>query len=351
MRYIRLLLFPLSLLYGLAIAIRHLLYDRNWMKRTAVDIPTIVVGNLAVGGTGKSPMVEYLVRALSADYRIAVLSRGYGRRTKGYREVHPDDDASLAGDEPLQFKRKFPDVTIAVCENRVAGIRRLEASHDLVLLDDAFQHRALVPGFAIVLFDFTATLRDPHFLLPAGNYRDLLSRRRHADVMVVTKTPQRALPTQKDRIARKLAVGAVPLLYASIQYDALAPMGNEKLAVPADAQALVVTGIANPAPFVAFASQQYPVAGHVAFPDHHAFTKRDREQIVARFEKIKATNKILVTTEKDAMRLRAFSAFFISRKIPVYYVPIRAVFEQSEEELLLAQVRQYLGRAGAERHR
>lgn len=351
MKYIRLLLFPFSLLYGLAIAVRHLLYDRNWLTRTAVGIPTIVVGNLAVGGTGKSPMVEYLVRALSADYRIAVLSRGYGRRTKGYREVRADDDASLVGDEPLQFKRKFPHITVAVCEKRVAGIRRLEASHDLVLLDDAFQHRALVPGFAILLFDFKATLRDPHVLLPAGNYRDLRCRRRHADIMVVTKTPEGATAAQQDRIACKLAVGTVPLLYASIQYDALVPLGDEELPVPADAQTLVVTGIANPAPFVEFAARQYAVAGHVAFPDHHAFTDGDIERIAARFAQIKEANKILVTTEKDAMRLRAYSAFFQSRKTPVYYVPIRAVFGQSDEALLLAQVRQYLERASAERHR
>ena len=206
MRYIRLLLFPFSLLYGLVIAIRHALYDLNWMKRTAVDIPTIVVGNLAVGGTGKSPMVEYVVRALGDEYRIAVLSRGYGRRTRGYREVQADDDASFVGDEPLQFKRKFPAITVAVCEKRVTGVRQLEANHDLVLLDDAFQHRALIPGFAILLFDFTATLHGPHLLLPAGNYRDLLSRRRHADMMVVTKTPQDAQESQKVRIAGKLSV-------------------------------------------------------------------------------------------------------------------------------------------------
>src|SRR5690606_8735371 len=132
--------------------------------------------------TGKSPMVEYLVRLLGPDYRIAVLSRGYGRRTKGFREVQTDDQAPLTGDEPLQIKRKFPHITVAVCESRVEGIHLLQNRHDLVLLDDAFQRRSLIPGFSILLFDFKTTWQDPHLLLPAGNYRDLLSRRRHADV-------------------------------------------------------------------------------------------------------------------------------------------------------------------------
>lgn len=347
MRYIRLLLFPFSLLYGLIIAIRHALYDHDWLKRTAVGIPTIVVGNLAIGGTGKSPMVEYLIRMFSSKYRIAVLSRGYGRQTNGYREVEVGDDATQVGDEPLQFKRKFPDITVSVCENRLKGIRELQGNHDLVLLDDAFQHRALVPGFAILLFDYTATLRGPHVLLPAGNYRDLLRRRRHADILVVTKTPNEAPVDQKSKIAHKLSVDSIPLIYSSIQYDHILPLdsADELLQPDGATKVLLVTGIANPTPFVNHATQHYHPAGHLAFPDHYAFTAADAQRIVSRFESVSGSNKIVLTTEKDAMRLRVFANLFRTQGIPVFYLPIRASFGPTDAQLLRAKLERYLQNA------
>lgn len=347
MKYIQLLLFPFSLLYGLVIAVRHALYDRDWLKRTAVGIPTIVVGNLAVGGTGKSPMVEYLVRTLGSKYRMAVLSRGYGRETKGYREVEVGDDATQVGDEPLQFKRKFPDITVAVCEKRVKGIRKLEANHDLVLLDDAFQHRTLVPGFVILLFDYTATLHEPHVLLPAGNYRDLFGRRKHADVLVVTKTPRDVPAEQKAKIARKLSVDSIPLIYSSIQYDHVLPLDGavETWRPDAETHVLLVTGIANPAPLVDHAAQHYVPVGHISFPDHHAFTEADAKRITSRFESVSGPNKIVLTTEKDAMRLRAFAGLFRAQGIPVFYVPIRAGFASADERVLRTRLEHYLENA------
>ncbi len=343
MRYLRLLLFPFSLLYGLAIALRHWLYDHDWLRRTAVDIPTIVVGNLAVGGTGKSPMVEYLVRLLGPDYRIAVLSRGYGRRTKGFREVQTDDQAPLTGDEPLQIKRKFPHITVAVCESRVEGIHLLQNRHDLVLLDDAFQHRSLIPGFSILLFDFKTTWQDPHLLLPAGNYRDLLSRRRHADVMIVTKTPKEPTDRQRNRIANKLSTSSAPLLYSYIQYDGIVPMhGTGNQTVDAQTPVLIVTGIANPTPFVEYVHQRHLVFDHIAFPDHHAFTERDIDRIGARFGQLGGAQKIIITTEKDTMRLYGFIDNLSSLGIAVHYVPIRTAFNPSDRQELDGRIKQYL---------
>lgn len=344
MRYFRLLLFPFSLLYGLVIAVRHWLYDLDFFSRTAAEIPTIVVGNLAVGGTGKSPMVEYLIRMLQSSCRVAVLSRGYGRRTKGYREVQGDDDASLSGDEPLQIKRKFPHITVAVCEKRVVGVRQLQDKHDLILLDDAFQHRALIPGFSILLFDYHTTLRDPHLLLPAGNYRDLSSRRKYADIMVVTKTPHNATAQHKDEIANKLYAPNIPLLFSQLHYDGLLPMlteGNEQV-INAESDVLVVTGIANPAPFLAYIQQHYRIAHQLEFPDHHAFTAGDISRIISCWARIGGTNKIMITTEKDSMRLRDFSDTFRTHKLQIFYMPIRSAFELADEAILKQFIGQYL---------
>lgn len=345
MRYLRLLLFPLSLVYGLVIAFRHWLYDNDWLKRTAVDIPTIVVGNLAVGGTGKSPMVEYLIRLLGDNYRIAVLSRGYGRRTKGYREVQTHDNAALTGDEPLQIKRKFPEITVAVCESRVSGVRQLQQNHDLVLLDDAFQHRSLIPGFSILLFDFTTTWRQPRLLLPAGNYRDLASRRRHADIMVLTKTPEHATAHQKKYVAQKLSSPPIPLLYSQIHYEGLMPLaenGKSLGNVGSNTVALIVTGIANPVPFLTHAKKRFRVADHLAYPDHHRFTERDINKIRTRLEQIEEPQKIVLTTEKDVMRLGQFSNVFAAHDILVYYIPIQTVFDTPDEAVLQSSIDQYM---------
>lgn len=205
MKYLRLLLFPFSLLYGAVVWCRNRLYDWGWLRQTGFDRPVIVVGNLEVGGTGKSPMTEYLIRLLKDRYRLATLSRGYGRRTKGFLEVAAAMDARDVGDEPLQFKQKFPGITVAVAEDRVSGIRQLWEGHELFLLDDAYQHRALKPGLSILLFDYNR-LKDPPVLLPAGNLRDQLRERRRADIMVVTKCPEDPGREVKQAIRKRLEV-------------------------------------------------------------------------------------------------------------------------------------------------
>src|SRR5690606_6426916 len=169
LNYLRLLLLPFSFLYGLIIILRNKAYDRGILKSKGFEIPTIVVGNLAVGGAGKSPMTEYLIRMLMHSYKVATLSRGYGRRTKGFLLVENQDDPIKVGDEPLQFKRKYPEITVAVCEDRVVGVEKLKNDHDLVILDDAYQHRALKPGFSILLLEYKSLFK-PKFLLPAGNF-------------------------------------------------------------------------------------------------------------------------------------------------------------------------------------
>ena len=346
MAYVRLLLFPFSLLYGLAVWIRNRWYDWGWAKHTAFDKPVIVVGNLAVGGTGKSPLTEYLVGLLKKQFRVATLSRGYGRNTRGFLEVSPEGTAAQYGDEPLQFKRKFPDSTIAVDENRVRGVRRLlEQGHDVVILDDAYQHRALQPGFAILLFDYRS-MRQPRWLLPAGNYRDGFRERRRADLMIVTKTPADATEADKDRIRRVLATHRqAPVLFSSIGYGSLTPLSANRH--PADVllsrklTILVVTGIANPDPLYTYLAAQVQEVVPLRYPDHHPYTKATAAAIRARFDRIGNPSKLIVTTEKDAQRLSAPVLSESLADLPIYVIPIRAQFDETDERILQQQVLHY----------
>ncbi|WP_299290600.1 tetraacyldisaccharide 4'-kinase, partial [uncultured Mucilaginibacter sp.] len=180
MPYFRYLLLPFSWVYGLVVIIRNYFYDTKIFKSNKFDLPIIVIGNLEVGGAGKSPMTEFLIQTLKPNFKIATLSRGYGRKTKGFFYADKNSMAEMIGDEPRQFKQKFPNITVAVCESRVFGVEKLQQEHDVILLDDAFQHRALEPGFSILLFDY-GKLGQPRFLLPAGNYREPFSGRKRAD--------------------------------------------------------------------------------------------------------------------------------------------------------------------------
>ena len=334
---LRLLLLPFSVVYGLLVWLRNGLYNRGLLKQTGFDIPVIVVGNLAVGGTGKSPMTEYLVRLLAKRYRVATLSRGYGRKTRGFREVQPTDTAAESGDEPLQFKRKFPEITVAVCEDRVAGVARLRlAGHQVVLLDDAFQHRALKPGLAILLFDYKR-MRRPKWLLPAGNYRDWFAARRRADMLIVTKTPHTAATTEKTHIARKLKLDgtATPVLFAGIDYGMLTPMNRHTtpaFSLPAAGwSVLVVTGIANPSPLYDYLGPQVQEIVALRYPDHYPYSPATAAAIRNRFNAITNPRKLIITTEKDAQRLAEPALAGPLDGLPIHVVPIRVRFEASDE--------------------
>lgn len=346
MVYLRVLLLPLSVLYGLAIWLRNRLYDWGWLRSVAFDRPVIVVGNLAVGGTGKSPMTEYLVRLLSSQGRLATLSRGYGRKTRGFLEVTADDTASRSGDEPLQFRRKFPEITVAVDEDRVEGVSRLiQSGHDIIVLDDAYQHRALRPGMAILLFDYLA-MGKPKWLLPAGDYRDCFRERWRADVMVVTKTPRGASETAKDRIRRRLSTTRdVPILFAGIGYGPLTPVFPAKSTTDAlhnDTHILLLTGIANPLPLYQFLLPQVSEIAHARYPDHHAYSTADIRKTIRRFNEIQKPNKLIVTTEKDAQRLLDPTIKDMLAGLPVYMVPIQLEFNAADHavlrELVLASI-------------
>lgn len=349
LRILRWFLLPLSLIYGAVVLLRNWAYDSGLLRSTSFDLPVIVVGNLAVGGAGKSPMTEYLIRLFSKEYKMAVLSRGYGRMTKGFRWVGLADDAALTGDEPLQFKQHFPELSVAVCEDRVAGVGQLKADHELIVLDDAYQHRALKADFQILLFDY-ASLNRIDFLLPAGNLREPISAKRRADILVVSKSPKGLSPELKLRIRQKLKPEAHQALFFShLSYGDLQSLNGQtsrKLnTLNSQTQVLVLSGIANPAPLLAELALYTAQVIHQEYPDHHQYTTKNMLKLAAAFEQMRGEDKLIITTEKDAQRLRSTDLQAILSALPIYMLPVAADFEEPDKEdlthLLQQHVRHY----------
>ncbi|MBG6235489.1 tetraacyldisaccharide 4'-kinase [Pedobacter sp. CAN_A7] len=322
--YLRLLLFPFSIVYGLIILIRNKCYDWGWFKSQSFDMPVICVGNLVVGGSGKTPVTEYLVDLL-ADYKIAILSRGYGRKTNGFILADPSATALTIGDEPMQYYRKFPQVTVAVCEDRVKGITQLQGNHDLILLDDAFQHRRVRPGFNILLFEYHKLLKT-QFLLPAGNLREHFSGYKRAQAILVTKTPASAGDAQRQALSKRFDQGWVPA-FSALQYQDLIHLyTSQSMAMaklPVNTVVYLLTGIANPAPLVGYLKSGGTRVIHHDYADHHAFTSTEISRLAAAFRQDKSTEKIIITTEKDAQRLSAAGLQELLVDLPVYFLPIK----------------------------
>ena len=335
MKSLRPLLFPLSLIYGLGVMVRNLAFDLGILRSTEFDLPIISVGNLSVGGSGKSPMTEYLVRLLKNKYKLATLSRGYGRRSKGFRLVNENSLSTEVGDEPLQFKRKFTDITVAVCEKRVAGIRTLAKSHELVILDDAYQHRALRPGFSILLFDYNS-ISNFKMLLPAGDLREPVWEKDRADILVVTKTPPGLdQPDRKEILSFIKPRNHQEVFYSYLEYGDLKPFNQEMkdrtlLSIKVSASIILLTGIANPDPLVSEIGGYTQLITHHNYPDHHNFTKRNIIKLVQAFNSLVAHDKLIITTEKDAQRLRSIEARELLKGLPVYYLPVRAEIHEPE---------------------
>ena len=288
-------LYPfLSGLYAMGVAIRHSLYDRHLLPSLSVSVPTICVGNLAVGGTGKTPMVEYIVRLLLENgFHPAVLSRGYKRKTHGFILADQNATVLTIGDEAMQIHEAFPQVPVAVCEQRVHGIHQLQKNVeqlDVVVLDDAFQHRALKCGLNILLSPYNRLYIDDH-LLPWGRLRDLPSRALKADAIVITKCPDTIRPIDMRIVDNRLHLPSFQQLYFT---------GQEYAPLTQEGTPLVVCGIAHPEYLFEHVKAQYPKAQTMAFPDHHAFTADDIQTILQRAERC----DFVLTTEKDIQRLR-----------------------------------------------
>ncbi|MGB4773554.1 MAG: tetraacyldisaccharide 4'-kinase [Daejeonella sp.] len=347
MKFIRFVLFPLSLIYGLIVILRNKAYDYQWFKSQRFNIPLISIGNLVAGGSGKSTMAEYLVSLFKNDYKVATLSRGYGRKTKGFLEVKSNSISTEVGDEPLQFKQKFRDVTIAVCENRVKGIKRLNTDHDLIILDDAYQHRAVIPGLSILLFDYN-TLFKPQLLLPTGDLREPFSGRKRTDIIVVTKAPLTLNDQQREKIVKKISPYPHQSVFiSSLNYGCLHSAFNENELLPlttltTQTQVLLLTGIANAKPLLEELQKYTKNIDHHNFSDHYNFTPKDINEIVSIFGKIAREDKLIITTEKDVQRLRSPDIKELFQEIPVYYIPVEAVIHEPGKEQFNELIKKYV---------
>lgn len=337
-------LFPLTCWYAVGVRFRNLFYALGIKKQEAPHITTIGVGNLSTGGTGKTPHVEYLLRLLADKYPTAMLSRGYKRRSKGFLADDGSHDPLLLGDEPAMMARKFPQVQVAVCEKRVEGVRRLMApaamapqnpdnpetpeAPKLIILDDVFQHRAIKPSINILLTEYGHPYFDDH-ILPYGNLREFKKARYRANIVIVTKCPAKLNPIEKHNILHSLRLQNYQKVFFSyLKYGDLKTLDGKRYDVDLHRMdnILCVTGIAHPEPLLA-ELRQYTKVQHLAFADHHDFTARDIARIKETFSTLSGTNNIIVTTEKDAMRLHG-----LTEGLPVYLLPIEVAFHKENDK-------------------
>jgi tetraacyldisaccharide 4'-kinase len=334
LRSFRYLLFPISLIYGSIIWMRNWLFDKNILKSASFNFPIICVGNIAVGGTGKTPMVEYLIRLLQNNYKTATLSRGYKRKTKGFAIANASTTALEIGDEPMQFHNKFPNVAVAVGEERVVAIPQLlqaKPGTNVIILDDAFQHRPVKAGLNIVLTAYN-NLFTRDIILPSGDLRDVKASMKRAGIIVVTKCKTGLSATEKDTITKE--INPLPhqtVFFTEIRYTKPYHLFNKSEAViNSSTSVLLVCGIANPNPLKIFLAEQAHSYDMLRYADHHIFNSDDLADIKKHFEKIQAGNKIILTTEKDATRLVKFAEEL--KDYPVYVLPIEHNFLFGEGE-------------------
>lgn len=331
MAYLRLLLWPFSLLYGGIMHLRNLLYDKGILASRRFAIPVIAVGNLTVGGTGKTPHVEYLMRLLHA-HSVAVLSRGYKRKSKGFVLADSHATAATLGDEPFQYHRDFEDVTVAVCESRVEGIDKLQATQpalDVVVLDDAMQHRPVRPSLLIMLTDYNRPFYKD-YVLPAGLLREPKSGAERADIIVVSKCPSELSSDSKKEIEgriRQYSRPGIPVFFSSFRYGVPVAIGNFSLLTK---RIILLTGIANAQPLVSYLREQhYTIVKHLSYADHYTYNREDLMQIEQILQN-EEEGLCIITTRKDAVKLTDSTLKEISRNFPMFYIPIEVEFKGSE---------------------
>ncbi|SFA73858.1 lipid-A-disaccharide kinase [Flavobacterium swingsii] len=317
MNFLRKILFPFAILYGFITSIRNFLFDCGILKSYSFPIPVIAVGNLSVGGTGKTPQIEYLIRLLSDKYNVATLSRGYKRKSEGFILANVTSNSEILGDEPFQFYKKFPNIQVAVDANRKNGIEQLLSlsnKPDIILLDDAFQHRKVKAGFYILLTAYNDLFTND-FMLPTGNLRESRSGARRANIIIITKCPRDISELEQNKIKEKIGVDKT-VFFTFINYDDRLYSNNKTLNITEikTVDKLLVAGIAKPESFFAYLQSKNDKC--LVYPDHHHFSEKDSIDI-----KEKAKNRIIITTEKDFVRL--------SEKLKsdnLFYLPIKSSF-------------------------
>jgi len=343
----RILLLPFALVYWLVVGVRNFLYNKKILQSSSFAMPVICIGNLSVGGTGKSPMVEYLVRVLKDNFQVATLSRGYKRKTKGYALADENTTALEIGDEPMQFHLKFPDVPVAVGEERIEAIPQL--LHDrpgtqVIILDDAFQHRSIRAGLNILLTDYN-NLFTRDFYLPTGDLRDVKSGYKRAQIIIVTKCDPALTEENKKGVIDEIGPAADQVVFFSaMEYGQLYHIISQKNIVLSDkAEVLLVTGIANPKPLESLLEEHCRDYHLLQYSDHHIFTIDDLKDMRKKFNNIPTEEKIILTTEKDAVRLIKFRREIAD--LPMYVIPVRHHFLFGEgdkfNQLVINFIRQF----------
>ncbi len=324
----RYLLFPFSLLYGAAILLRNFLFDKKIFKSASFNFPIVCVGNLAAGGTGKTPMTEYLIELLQNDFEIATLSRGYKRKTKGYAIANEKSTALEIGDEPMQFHEKYKNITVAVGEERIVAIPQIlhdKPNTDVIILDDGFQHRTVVAGLNIILTDFK-NLYTRDIMLPSGDLRDIKSSSKRADIIVVTKCKSNLTKVESANIVAEIKpISNQKVFFSEILYAEPYHLFTQMPAsIEESNDVLLIVGIANPKPLKTFLEKHTKSYEMLRFADHHIFSSTDLREILKHYKEIKSENKIIITTEKDAVRLRKFEKEL--KHLPIFVIPIKLHF-------------------------
>lgn len=319
---------PFSFLYGMVISIRNLLFDKDYLKASTFNFPIICIGNLAVGGTGKTPMAEYLIRLLKNEFAIATISRGYKRKTKGFGIANETTTALEIGDEPMQFHLKFPDITVAVGEERLVAIPQLlqdRPGTQIIILDDAFQHRTVKAGLNILLTEYK-NLYTRDLLLPAGDLRDTRRSAKRAEIIIVTKCRNNLTEQDQKEIITELQPNTnQAVFFTEIKYTQPYHLFSKKpFNISPGLELLLVCGIANPKPLKEFITTHVKSYDMLNYPDHHIFSIDDLVEIKRQFEKIPSSNKIILSTEKDGVRLKKFENELAD--FPIYVIPIEHAF-------------------------
>jgi tetraacyldisaccharide 4'-kinase len=330
-------LYPLSLIYGLITSFRNFLYNSGIVPSEKFSLPIICIGNITVGGTGKTPHTEYLIDLLRKKFRVAVLSRGYKRKSKGYQVASGLSSVPEIGDEPLQMHRKFPDIMVTVDNDRVHGVKKIlqeSPETDLIILDDGFQHRKIKSGLSVLLSDFNNPVTDD-FLLPYGNLRESVRNIRRADLIIITKSPDDIQETIRQEIINNFnAISVKRLFFTTISYSDPVPLFEDQVLIrwsltdinPENHGLVLLTGIASPEPLKRYIEKYFSEIIHLKFADHHYFNENDILNIRTAFVNLKSQVKYIVTTEKDSVRLKEFANFEAFIKESFYYIPVRINF-------------------------
>ncbi len=344
---LRILLSPFAALYGIIISLINFSYDIGLLKASKFSIPVIGVGNLSIGGAGKTPHIEYLIELLKDYINVATLSRGYKRETKGFRFVQHHDTALTVGDEPLQYRRKYKDIVVAVSENRAYAIPQILQNYpdiQTILLDDAFQHRGVKPGLNILLTAHDALFTDD-FLLPAGRLREWRSGYERADIIVVSKCPMEMNIESKARIVDKIKPYPNQKVFFSY-YDYGYPYNfyqpSQRIYLDDEMDVILLSAIANTDYLMTYLDRNVKSVNDIEYEDHHIFERHDIEKIHKVFTNLTSNKKLLITTEKDAMRLEIHRDAMAAMKIPVYILPVKVRFHFEEAARFDADVKQFL---------